>query len=140
MAKAQVILQINGSLTKIWSIIRDFAHVDNWVEDVKTIRITGSGIGAVRHLVLRDGSKADEKLLKLDDKNHIISYGSLDTELPFLDYVAVISVKAITSTHCEINWTSTFKPRGMNEEEAVNLLKENYPRYLQKVEELCQTK
>lgn len=137
MAKAQVVQQVKGPLTKVWAIVSDFAHVNKWVSDVQSLQVTGSGIGMVRHLILRDGSKCDEKLVVLDDKQHIVTYVTIETELAFKEYTATITVKALNPTLCEITWSSTFKPVGIDEKDAVNLLLENYPRYLRKIEELC---
>ncbi|CAM2904206.1 Phthiocerol/phthiodiolone dimycocerosyl transferase [Legionella steigerwaltii] len=138
MTKASVKKDINASADKVWQIIGDFEQVHHWVEDVAAIEIVGSGIGCLRKLHVDDHTMVEEQLLKLDDRNRIISYGSVNTELPFEDYIATIEVHKLDITHCYVTWVSTFTPVGMTDEEAVKLLEENYSRYLARAEQLAQ--
>lgn len=139
MAKAQVTYKMNASAAQALQIIRQFDHVDKWVHDVASISASGNQVGAIRKLVITNGLKCDEILLALDDQQRMISYSSLDTELPFKDYTAVIKVIEQNTKQCEVQWSSEFKVVGIDEAEAVKALETNYVRYLQTVELLCET-
>lgn len=136
-AKAQCVRKIAASINAVWAIIGDFAHVNQWVKDVVGISVTGSTVGAHRNLLLNDGLKTTEELVQLDPNQHIISYKAVTSELPFSNYLAVITVKPLTQDSCEVTWNSTFD-LPVSKPALVQQLEQNYERYLSTVEKLCQ--
>ena len=64
-----------------------------------------------------------ERLEARDDTSRSFTYSIIneDSPLPFSNYSATVSISDNGDGTCEVDWTGTFDPRGMEEEQAVNV-------------------
>jgi hypothetical protein len=86
----------------------------------------GSGVGALRTLTLQDGGRFIERLESIDENARTSSYRILISPLPVDGYVSTMNVKDLGSNRCEVEWSSTFKPKGTPEADVKNLIEGIY--------------
>jgi hypothetical protein len=123
-------VSIPKAAAKVWALLRDFGGVNQWVAGIAGLSLNGAGVGAVRTLTYKDGSRATERLESLNDESRTLSYTILDSTLPLQGYVASLTVKDLGPTGCEVEWFSTFGPKGATEQEVTRLLEVSYRKAL----------
>ena len=90
---------INSPVERVWQIMRDFNGMHFYHPGIKNSIIEGDGpsdqIGCVRRLTLGEGF-VRERLLCLDDSNHVFTYEIIEGTLPVRGYVAGVRLHRIT--------------------------------------------
>ncbi len=130
MGQVTVKVSIPLAAEKVWQTLRDFGGVNRWVAGIAGLSLSGAGVGAVRTLTYKDGSQATERLESLNDESRILSYTILKSTLPVEGYVASLTVKDLGPAGCEVEWFSTFGPKGATEQEVTRLLEVSYRKAL----------
>ena len=111
--------KINASADEVWKTISDFNGLPKFVPALAKSTVEGSGVGAVRKLILKDGGPPIvERLESQDEAARTLSYSILDSPLPVGDYVAVMEVQSVKGEQCELNWSATFNAKGASDAEA----------------------
>lgn len=90
---------IDAPVDKVWAEIREFDCVDNWNPGVSAARLetgTGTAVGSIRRLDIRDGSVFRETLLAHSDLEHFYTYDIIDSPLPCTGYIATHQLVEIT--------------------------------------------
>lgn len=77
----------------------------------KTVIKSGSGVGSVREITLKDGPSFTEELLWADASTLSYSYKIVESPLPFTDYRSSIKVSPAMDGGSEITWSGTYKRR-----------------------------
>jgi len=121
-------------------IVRDFEHVDQWVIDLASCRPEGHGVGMLRHLAQQDGARVLEQLDGLDEATRTIQHHIVESDLPFSSYRSNIGVRSTGRESCEVVWTSTFEPKGVDPDQVLRILKTNYLRYLERLKQVAISK
>jgi len=126
MAEVRVVEGIGASADAVWELVRDFGGVMKWSSAVQSCEVEGEGIGAVRTLALPGGAAIRERLERFEDAGRSFSYSILDGPLPVDDYLATLVVRARGADRCEVDWASTFQPKGLSEEQALGIIRGVY--------------
>lgn len=58
----------------LWRVLGDFAALDQWLPDVQSCEVVGSGQGAVRRVERADGGIVRERLVRIDDAARLLVY------------------------------------------------------------------
>ena len=78
-------ININAPLEQVWLVVRDFSGVEKWlkpyINSSRSILGNNGEPGNIRELVRRNGSKVEERLLKVGIFNKHIKY-TYSEELP----------------------------------------------------------
>jgi hypothetical protein len=129
-------------IEKLWAVGGDFTSVHKWIKGIVTCDITGDPTqpGCLRHCKAEglgaDGSILTEKLLVLNNEEHLMKYSLLeDNFLGFKDYVGTFKIDPNPSPSpdppsaesdgagsggCTMNWSMEVAPvEGKSEEEVV---------------------
>lgn len=127
MSKVNMSTTIHASADEVWKLLRDFNGLPKFIAAIKTSTMEGTGVGAVRTLILDGGGPPIvEKLESLDDKARTLSYSIVTSPLPVKDYFATVEVKDAGAGLCELKWSSTFQPKDAPESVAVQTIKGVY--------------
>jgi hypothetical protein len=127
MATISMKATFNASADEVWKTIKDFNGLPKFIAAITKSDMKGAGIGAVRTLTLATGGPPiAEKLEKLDEKARTLSYSIVESPLPIEKYFATMELKALGKGQCQLNWSSTFEPKGVTEEAAKKVVEGVY--------------
>ena len=59
-------------------------------------------------------------------KTSTFSYSITSSPLPLVNYLSTVKVKDLGNEKCEVEWSSTFEPKGMAEEEVAKMMNDIY--------------
>ena len=103
---------IGAPIDRVWAAVRAFDGVADWNPGVTGARLeTGSptGVGAIRHLDIIDGTVFRETLLAHSDLEHFYTYDILESPLPCSNYVSTHRFIPITRGDRTLGiWESRF--------------------------------
>lgn len=119
MASVNVQKIINAPAVKVWSIISEFGGVMKILDprQVKSVECEGNDVGAVRNIMMADGSVIPERIEWKNEESMRLIYSIVgETVLPVREYVATAKVTVIDENTCQLDWQSTFRPVGSSEE------------------------
>jgi hypothetical protein len=120
MTKVHVTDTISAPADTVWQMLYDFGGLDKLLPDmIESCVVEGTGLGATRDVVLKDGGSAFETMSKLDEAGKCFDYTLDRSTLPLENYVATVKVTALDGGGCQIDWSSVFDGVGMTEEESV---------------------
>lgn len=134
--KASVVKTIKGSADEVWKTISDFRDIEKYLPAITNSTVKGSGVGAERICTLEDGSQLVEKLEKLDNQTKTLSFSIADGPMPMEDYYSTIQVRNLGEDRSEVDWSATFKPKGMPENEVREMLEGFYTAAIEGLEKL----
>jgi hypothetical protein len=82
---------IDGPVDAVWDVIRDFAGMGGWHDDITRMQMIGGvrsdKVSGTRDFLFGDGH-LNEKLLHLDDTEHSFSYCITKCDMPWMNYVS----------------------------------------------------
>lgn len=111
-----------------WTLLADFAGLPNTVTGVGEVKVTGSGVGAVRRVPFEDHF-TDERLEVMDPLAHRVVYAVI-TKSPNVnreDYVAEMRLEPDGPARCRFLWSSRFTlPDDADEAEEKRVLERAY--------------
>lgn len=126
MASVKVSDRIEASADRVWDLVRDFGGVQRFSPTIESVSVQGEGIGAVRTLTLPGGLALQERLEALDDASRTLRYAIVGSHpLPFDEYLSTIRLSE-DGDACQIEWSSTFAPRGGAEAQAAGMVEGIY--------------
>ena len=128
MAKVLVEEEIGASAESVWELVRDFGGIVKWGGGAVTdVAVEGEGIGAVRTITVAGGATLQERLEAYDEAGRSFSYSFTgELLLPLNDYLATLTVVAVGSASCRVEWGSSFEPNGVSEEQAIGMVEGIY--------------
>ena len=127
MANVMMDTMINASAVAVWQTVSDFNGLPTYIEAISHSVLTGSGVGATRTLTLTDESIIIEKLENMHgETTRELRYSIVSSPLPLEDYNATMRVLELEENKCLLLWSSTFKPKGVSEEEAAKIIRGIY--------------
>ncbi|MEZ4683752.1 MAG: SRPBCC family protein [Caldilineaceae bacterium] len=112
---------IHATATQVWQMIRDFGGIIDWLPGIRGCRVSGQGVGAIRHITYTDGFQAEERLESVDEAHQSLRYTIL-TVTAFADACFIMSVQELNGHCCEFVWTCYFTPQGIPVTEAKALM------------------
>lgn len=108
---------IKADPSKVWELASDFSRLDDFVEAIAECNADGKEVGAIRTLILQDGSKVKEKLESLDADNNVLTYSIVESPMPIQNYIGTLQVNEWEDGRSEFIWSSTFEAaEGMEDE------------------------
>ena len=121
---------INAAADEIWKTLSSFRDVEKYIPLVKSSTVEGSGVGAKRTCIIPSESggeeKIEEEIQSFDNDAKTFSYSITSSPMPLENYLSTIKVKDLGNGRCEVEWASTFEPKGMPEEEVVKMINDIY--------------
>ncbi|MFV2174460.1 SRPBCC family protein [Actinomadura sp. LOL_016] len=111
---------LNAPADEVWSYLRDFANVAEWMPGVETGVIEDGGpadrIGCVRRLIGPGDSVFRERLTALDDEGRAYRYEILECPLPVRDVRGKLRVTPVTGTgRSFVEWSADFSADAADE-------------------------
>ncbi|MEM7078993.1 MAG: SRPBCC family protein [Pseudomonadota bacterium] len=121
MAEAKVVKSINAGIDAVWAALGNFAGIQAG-GPIDAVSYDGEGVGMTRKLTM-GGSDIVERLEVHDEASHTFTYAIIndDCPLPFADYSATVLMTDNGDGSTTVDWTGTFEPKGVPEEEAVTV-------------------
>ncbi|MGC2626218.1 MAG: SRPBCC family protein [Candidatus Udaeobacter sp.] len=121
---------------KVWTTIRRFDAVAEWLPFVKSSPIENGGeptrVGCVRILTQTDGEVFREVLLALSDAERFYSYTFVSSPIPVRDHRTTLRVLPITDgNRSYVEWSSRFDIDPKYEAQLVDLMNRNFVNGLQ---------
>jgi uncharacterized protein YndB with AHSA1/START domain len=120
MAHTTTTIKISASPEQVWQLIGGFDALPDWLPYIPSSKVTEGG--RVRHLANPDGDAIVERLEAFNEKERYYTYSIMKAPFPITDYLSTIRVKegkdAKTSL---VEWSGSFTPVGVSDEEAINL-------------------
>ncbi len=126
MGQISVNVSLPAAADEVWQVVKDFGGASRWLPGIDSLKMTGSGVGAVRTVTYKDGSQAVERLESLSDDSRSLSFTILESSLPLEGYVASLTVRDLGPRGCEVEWYSTFGPKGATESEVTQMLEKSH--------------
>lgn len=126
MASVKVTDRIEASADQVWDLVRDFGGIQRFSPAIESVSVQGEGIGAVRTITLPGGVALQERLEALDEGSRTLRYAIVGSHpLPFDEYLATIRLSE-DGEGCQIEWSSSFAPRGGAEAQAAGMVEGIY--------------
>ena len=102
MARAYSSAIINAPIETVWSLIRNFNGLPDWVPIIADSMIEDGldpdVVGCVRSFHTKDGGHVRERLLTLDDAHHTFAYNFETPAFPVKNYIATVQLMSVTHT------------------------------------------
>lgn len=123
MAKTSASLEIPASAERVWQLVGGFGSLPDWLPLVSENSLSEGG--RVRTLKTARGETIVERLLSFDEAERRYSYAIVQGPFPVRDYRASLQVRSLPGNHaCVVDWSGSFVPEGIGEEEAIRLLQD----------------
>ena len=128
MSEVVVTDVLPAGVDRVWEVVSDFGGIQRWNPGaVRAISVEGEGIGAVRTITLPGDAVLQEKLERYDEAARCFSYSITgESPLPLTDYESTIRLSADGPDSCRIEWSSTFAPAGISEDQARSMVEGIY--------------
>ncbi len=121
---------INAAADEIWKTLSSFRDVEKYIPLVKSSTVEGSGVGAKRICIIQNESggegKIEEELKSFDNYAKSFSYSITSSPMTIENYISTVKLKDLGNGRCEVEWSSTFEPKGMPEEEVAKMINDIY--------------
>lgn len=122
MPRAYASTVITAPVEQVWDVVRDFNTLNTWhpaIEDSSLDSGSGGDVGAVRRLTLGGGGGVVvERLLRLDDVDHLFTYEILESPFAVRRYVATLQLVPISDTDQTFGqWWAEYDAEGADEAE-----------------------
>ena len=120
MATTAATLDIPASPDRVWQLIGGFDSLPDWLPYIPASELSEGG--RVRSLRNEDGGVIVERLEAFDDKARTYSYSILQAPFPVTGYLSTLTVHEIPGQEtARVEWSGTFTPDGVSDDEAVTL-------------------
>ena len=134
MASARVEDEIAAPIDAVWACFADFGDLKGWAPGTPSVRVEGSGVGAVRFVSSEGQPEIRERLAAYDAGRHTFAYEMLDSPFQFTNYVATVRLHAVDAKRTRIEWSATFEPKdGAPAEQVVALIENIYGMFIGKL-------
>lgn len=122
MTQTTISEDLSADAQAVWKILSDFAGLKVG-GPITSFETEGDGVGMIRKIGM-GGATIIERLDSLDDNAMELSYSIIndDGPLPVNDYHSTIKVTSTSAGACHVDWSGTFEPRGVPEEQAIKII------------------
>ena len=112
----------------VFDILADFGNIkERSPTTIESATTTGTGVGMLRHIVVRGMAAPVVERLEFLRRPELISYSIVnDSPLPLDHYHSVIELAERSPTSCEVVWSSHWIARGRPEAEVRALVETMY--------------
>ncbi|MFI6339463.1 SRPBCC family protein [Streptomyces sp. NPDC050535] len=120
MATTTASIEVPVSPDRAWQLIGGFGSLPDWLPYIPTSEL-GEG-GRVRTLQDEGGGVIVERLEAFDNTARAYTYSILRAPFPVTGYLSTLTVHTVPGQDtARVEWSGTFTPAGVSEEEAVAL-------------------
>jgi hypothetical protein len=118
MSEFRIEGDIEISADALWGVISDFGEV-SWLPGDPDFQSEGEGVGMIRTIRTPPLPTVRERLEAIDDARRAIHYTVIDgNPMPVRDYHATMKVVDLGGGRSRLEWSSTWEPDGVSEEQA----------------------
>ncbi|AMV36510.1 SRPBCC family protein [Planctomyces sp. SH-PL62] len=120
MLKTTASLEIPASAERVWRLIGGFDSLPDWLPLIS--ESTPSEGGRIRTLKTSDGVVIVERLQAFSEADRSYSYSFVQSPFSVRDYFATLRVReAADESAAVVEWSGTFTPVGIADDEAIRL-------------------
>ncbi|GEL06386.1 SRPBCC family protein [Rummeliibacillus stabekisii] len=120
MAHTTTSIKISASPEKVWGLIGGFDSLPDWLPYIPNSKVSEGG--RVRTLANPDGETIIERLEVFNETERYYTYSIMKAPFPVTDYLSTIQVIEDTdSTSSHVEWSGSFTPVGVSDQEAIDL-------------------
>ena len=120
MAHTTTTIKVSASPEQVWQLIGGFNSLPDWLPYIPSSELSEGG--RVRRLANPDGDVIVERLEAFNDKERFYTYSIIEAPFPVTDYQSTIRVREIADSQTSlVEWSGSFTPVGISDEEAINL-------------------
>ncbi|MEU3859736.1 SRPBCC family protein [Streptomyces sp. NPDC028722] len=120
MAHTTASLDIPVGPDRVWQLVGGFGSLPDWLPYIPQSRL-GEG-GRVRTLTNEEGGVIVERLEAFDHEARTYSYSILQAPFPVTDYRSTLTVHEVPGSGASrVEWSGTFTPAGVGDDEATAL-------------------
>lgn len=113
-------IEIPASPDRVWQLIGGFNSLPDWLPYIPSSEVSQGG--RVRRLANPDGSVIVERLEAFNDMERSYTYSIMESPFPVTDYLSTIHVRELVGSKSSlVEWSGSFTPVGVSDEEATNL-------------------
>jgi hypothetical protein len=106
------------SADALWEVVSNFGEV-SWLPGNPDFESEGEGVGMIRTIRTPPLPTVRERLEAIDDAGRAIHYTVIDgNPMPVRDYHATMKVVDLGGGRSRLEWSSTWEPDGVSEEQA----------------------
>ena len=126
MSEVKVVEKVGAAAADVWAVLGDFGGMKVG-GPIESFEVDGDGVGAVRRIGL-GGGVIVERLNRFEAAQRTLSYSITndDCPLPVSGYSATIQVTDDGDGSCTVDWTGTFEPREVSEDQAMTVVRGIY--------------
>lgn len=133
MSEVTVTGQINAAADDVWASVGDFSGIHKFVSAITNVTMASD---TERSCALGMGGATKDILDSRNDENRTLVFHIEDPNpLPFENYVSTMVVRD-AGQGSEFEWSATFEPSGMAENEVVAMLTGLYEDAVQSLKKL----
>jgi hypothetical protein len=127
MAKYSTEGEFEMSADALWRVVRDFGEV-GWLPGRKTTYTSeGEGVGMIRTIESPPIPTVRERLDAIDEEKRTIFYQVIQgVPMPITDYSASMRVIDAGDGRSRLEWSSSWEPDGVSEDEARAVMSNMY--------------
>jgi hypothetical protein len=133
MASTIASIKLPVSADEVWQLIGGFNALPDWLPYIPHSVLSEGG--RVRTLANPAGVAIVERLEAFNDKERSYSYSILKAPFPARDYYATLRVKAEGTAASVVEWSGSFTPVGVTEQEVMQLFQGIYAEGLEALRE-----
>ncbi|MBP2231988.1 hypothetical protein J2847_005313 [Azospirillum agricola] len=98
---------------RLWPLVRWDGRLCDWYPGAIALSVDGTEKGAVRRLLLKDGTRLVQRLEHISRIDDAYTYAVVESPYPVADLLAQIRVQPGDDGHATLTWTATFQPLGL---------------------------
>ncbi|MFD4789202.1 SRPBCC family protein [Streptomyces sp. NPDC058459] len=120
MAGTSTYLDVPHTPEHVWQLIGGFGSLTDWLPSIPGSTLSEGG--RVRTLTNAEGEVVVERLTAFDEEARSYTYTILRAPFPVTGYLSTLTVRDLPDPGtARVEWSGTFTPAGVTEEEAVSL-------------------
>jgi transglutaminase-like putative cysteine protease len=133
MASTIASITLPVAADRVWQLIGGFNALPDWLPYIPHSELSEGG--RVRTLANPAGEAIVERLETFNDKERYYSYSILKAPFPASDYLATLRVTPQGDSASVVEWSGSFTPVGVSEQEITQLFHGIYTDGLQALKE-----
>lgn len=108
MIEIEVRRTVPAPADDVWSALRSFEGIENWLPLIDRSEVRGEGAGATRVCTMKDGGQLRERLEEVDDDRRSLTYTIEEAPMPVEDYRSTMQVVPEDDATSTVVWSATF--------------------------------
>jgi len=123
MAEVHESAEFGAGVEEVWELVGDFGGLVKALG--APVELSGEGIGQTRTIPM-GAEPTVERLEERDEAAKRLVYSIVTSGLPVAQYVSTMQLSPADEGRTRLDWSSTFEPAGVSEEDAVKVVTRIY--------------